>query len=149
MSDKEEPKIIEGGRVYDIRGSVAFANTFNVQQCRRFYTIENHKQGYIRAWHGHKIERKFMLVVRGTFLLAAVKVDNFDNPSQDQIPHKIVCSATQPRIYYIPPGYANGTMNLSQDGILMVFSDQGMDVAASDDYRYDSRHWDIWEIPEY
>ena len=32
---------------------------------KRFYTIDNHKAGTIRAFHGHLKEKKFIVVVRG------------------------------------------------------------------------------------
>ena len=38
-----------------------FVNDFNFENVKRFYQVENHRQGFIRAWHGHKKEGKYIL----------------------------------------------------------------------------------------
>ena len=49
----KETKIYQGGISVDDRGSVRFVNEFQFQNVKRFYQVENHKSGFIRAWHGH------------------------------------------------------------------------------------------------
>ena len=65
---KQQCKIFEGKVFVDDRGSLRFFNDFNFQEARikRFYQVENHEQGFIRAWHGHKIEGKYAYVPRGS-----------------------------------------------------------------------------------
>jgi dTDP-4-dehydrorhamnose 3,5-epimerase len=46
-----EPKIINGGIAPDDRGSVRFVNDFDFAKVKRFYQVENHRAGFIRAWH--------------------------------------------------------------------------------------------------
>ena len=53
-------KLIQGGNFYDERGVLSFINEFN-EQIKRFYLIENFKKEYIRAWHGHKNEKKLCI----------------------------------------------------------------------------------------
>ena len=43
-----------GGIAVDDRGQLRFVNDFNFANVKRFYQVENHRQGFIRAWHGHK-----------------------------------------------------------------------------------------------
>ena len=64
----EEPKIISGGLAVDDRGVVSFINDFNFSNVKRFYQVENHRQGFIRAWHGHKKEGKYVYVCQGSAL---------------------------------------------------------------------------------
>ena len=44
-----------GGRAIDDRGGLLFINDLDLSNYRRFYVVENHAQGFIRAWHGHRL----------------------------------------------------------------------------------------------
>ncbi len=143
-----EPKIIPGGIAIDDRGSASFVNDFGFEGIKRFYMLKNHKQGFIRAWHGHKLEKKFMYVPRGSALICCVEIDDWDNPSKDLKVHRFVLSEHKPSILYIPEGYANGFMSLTEDAELMVFSTTTLDVAMTDDIRFPAHYWDPWEIVE-
>jgi dTDP-4-dehydrorhamnose 3,5-epimerase len=57
-------------------------------------------------------------------------------------------SAVKPSVLYIPAGYANGFMSLTEDTKLMFFSKATLEQSSGDDIRYDARHWDIWGIQE-
>jgi dTDP-4-dehydrorhamnose 3,5-epimerase-like enzyme len=144
----DKPFIIDGGIAFDDRGSVSFANNFNFSNVKRFYSISNHKQGFVRAWHGHKREGKYFLAASGTFLIAAVEIDNWENPSKLLKVNKFVLSASKPSLLYVPPGYANGLMNLTTENKLMVFSTSALEDSLNDDIRFDSRTWDVWSIEE-
>ena len=52
----QEPILMDGGLSVDDRGEVGFVNGFDMHLVRRFYTVTNHKAGFIRAWHAHKKE---------------------------------------------------------------------------------------------
>jgi len=69
-------KIINGGISVDDRGSVRFVNDFNFENVKRFYQVENHRKGFIRAWHGHKKEGKYVYVSSGTALIGVVNMDS-------------------------------------------------------------------------
>jgi dTDP-4-dehydrorhamnose 3,5-epimerase len=143
-----EPKLLRGAIAFDDRGSVSFVNDFGFNGVKRSYLIQNHRQGFVRAWHGHKIESKYMMCVSGSVLVGAVKVDSWDSPSKTAQVHRFVLSAGSPAVLAIPAGYANGLMNLSEDAKLMVFSTTTMEQAKDDDFRFPSRHWDIWSVEE-
>lgn len=143
-----EPRLIKGGLAVDDRGSVSFVNEFNFDQVKRFYVIKNHAQGFIRAWHGHKQEAKYFTVTKGSFLVACVGIDDWDTPSKDLKIHRYVLSEHTPSVLYIPAGYANGSMNLSSDAALTVFSTSTVEASLKDDFRYPSRFWNPWEVEE-
>lgn len=146
--DTEGPRLIKGGIAVDDRGSVSFVNDFKFENVKRFYLIENHRVGFVRAWHGHKKEAKYFLVAKGSFIAACVKPDNWENPSKDLKVHRHVISAQSPSILYIPAGYANGLMSLEEGSRLMVFSTATLEEALTDDIRFPGRYWDCWSVEE-
>ena len=56
---------IEGGISIDDRGQLLFINDFSLDKIKRFYMVENHSSGFIRAWHVHKKESKYIFVASG------------------------------------------------------------------------------------
>lgn len=142
----DKPALIEGGIAVDDRGQLTFANNFDMQPIRRFYLVSNHETKFIRAWHAHKKENKFVFVVSGAALVGAVKIDNWDSPDKKAEVHRYVLSDKKPGILAIPAGYANGFMTLEPGTQVMFFSDKTLEESRGDDFRYDARHWDPWEI---
>lgn len=144
----ELPKLIEGGLSIDDRGQVTFVNDFSFDPIKRFYMVSNHREGFVRAWHAHKKEAKFVLPVAGTAIVAAVAIDNWDNPSKQAAVHRHILSSIKPTILHIPAGYANGFMTLSEDTQLMFFSTSTLEESKGDDFRFEARHWDVWGVVE-
>jgi dTDP-4-dehydrorhamnose 3,5-epimerase len=144
--NNEAPTLIEGGLAVDDRGSLGFVNDFGFPGVKRFYLVTNHAAGFVRAWHAHRREAKFVTVTRGAAVVGAVMVDDWESPSRDATVHRHVLSALKPSVLYIPSGYANGFMSLTQDATLMFFSTSTVEESRGDDVRYDWRHWDIWDI---
>ena len=142
------PVLLEGGLGVDDRGVVAFANHFSFDGVKRFYIVSNHRQGFIRAWHGHKREAKYVTAVHGISLVCAVKVDNWDDPAKDAKIYRHVLSSEKPTVLFIPAGFANGFMSLSQDAKLIFFSTSTVDESRSDDIRFDAHYWDPWTVIE-
>lgn len=144
----DEPKVMKGGLGIDDRGEVGFVNDFNFQGVKRFYTLKNYRAGFVRAWHGHKKEGKYLYVTKGSAIIAAVQIDNWDKPSKDLPVARYVLSDKQPSLLYIPPGYANGSMSLEEDTRIMVFSTSSLEESKGDDFRYHGRYWNPWEVEE-
>ena len=142
------PRLIEGGLAIDDRGEVGFINGFNFDKVRRFYWVSNHKSGFIRAWHAHKREAKYVTVVQGAALIGAVEIDDWDKPSKDSKIWKYVLSDHKPSVFYIPAGYANGFMNLTEETKLLFFSTSDIEENKGDDFRFDARYWDPWQVVE-
>jgi dTDP-4-dehydrorhamnose 3,5-epimerase-like enzyme len=144
----QEPKLLVGDLAVDDRGEVGFVNDFDFAGVKRFYTVRNHRQGFVRAWHAHKKEAKYVTVTAGAAVVAAVKVDDWERPSKDLKVARYVLSAARPRVLYIPAGYANGFMSLSDDARLMFFSTSALADSLGDDIRFDARYWDVWSVEE-
>jgi dTDP-4-dehydrorhamnose 3,5-epimerase len=142
------PKLIDGGLAVDDRGEVSFVNDFGFVGVRRFYMVRNHVQGFVRAWHAHRQEAKYVFVTKGAALVGAVQIDDWEKPSKEAQVHRYVLSANKPSILFIPAGYANGFKSLTADATIMFFSTATMEDAKNDDVRYDARHWDIWSVVE-
>jgi dTDP-4-dehydrorhamnose 3,5-epimerase len=151
MSDTKQsgvPYVIEGGLVVDDRGEVAFVNDFHFEGVKRFYMVSNHRAGFVRAWHAHKREGKYVIAVHGAAIVAAVAIDNWENPSKNANVHRFVLSAQKPSAVFIPPGFANGFMSLTSDSKLMFLSTSTIEESQGDDIRYDARYWDPWLVVE-
>lgn len=143
-----KPTLIPGGIAIDDRGSVSFVNDFDFKNVKRFYAVANHRQGFVRAWHGHKKEAKYVLVTSGAALVGAVKIDNWEKPASTLEPEKYVLAASKPALLFIPAGYANGFKSLTKDTKIMFFSTSTLEESKGDDFRYPARHWDIWTSEE-
>jgi dTDP-4-dehydrorhamnose 3,5-epimerase len=143
-----ELKLFNGGLAVDDRGQVGFVNDFNFAGVKRFYTVSNHRRNFIRAWHAHRKEAKYVTVVQGVALIGAVAIDDWERPSKSAQVTRHVLSANKPAIVLIPAGYANGFMSLTDDALVVFFSTSTLEESLGDDVRYDARYWDIWDTVE-
>lgn len=142
-----EPILITGGVAIDDRGQLSYINS-EITGVKRFYIVSNHKSHFIRAWHAHKKEAKFVTVIQGSAIIGVVKIDNWADPKKELVPEKYIISANKPQLLYIPAGYANGFMNLTKDTKIMFFSTSTLEESKGDDYRFPYDYWNIWEIKE-
>jgi len=140
--------LLKGGLAVDDRGTVSFVNDFNFDGVKRFYIVENHKQGFVRAWHAHKKEAKYVMVLNGSAVIGAVKIDNWDTPSKDLKINRFVLSEKNPSVLFIPAGYANGFMSLSEDAKIIFYSTAELKDSLNDDIRYDAHYWEAWTVEE-
>jgi len=140
--------LYSGDLAVDDRGEVGFVNDFDFAGVKRFYMVKNHRSGFVRAWHAHQREAKYVAVSEGAALVGAVKIDDWQNPSKDLPVSRFVLSARKPRVLFIPAGYANGFMSLTEDARLIFFSTSTLKDSMGDDIRYDARYWDIWHVEE-
>ena len=140
--------MLSGGIAVDDRGEVGFVNDFDFARVKRFYTVSNHRQGFIRAWHGHKREAKYVMVVCGAALVGAVPVTDWDQPDRSAPISRHILTARKPSVLYIPAGWCNGFMSLTADAKLVFFSTSTLDESRGDDIRFDARYWDIWHVEE-
>ena len=131
-------KLINGGVSVDDRGSVRFVNDFNFDGVKRFYQVENHSKGFIRAWHGHKKEGKYVYVVNGSALIGVVNMDS------EEI-NKFVLSSQTPKVLWIPPGHYNGFKSLEENTKILFFSTSTIEESLGDDIRESHNKWTIWE----
>lgn len=146
--EKMEPFLIEGGLEVDNRGEVAFVNEFDFAGVRRFYVVSNYRANFVRAWHAHRHEAKYVNVLQGAAIVGAVHVDDWEKPSREVVPYRFVLSAHKPAVLFIPAGFANGFMSLTEDTKIAFYSTATIEEGRKDDVRYDARYWDIWHIEE-
>jgi dTDP-4-dehydrorhamnose 3,5-epimerase-like enzyme len=141
-------KLLKGGLAVDDRGEVGFVNDFNFAGVKRFYSVSNHRRGFVRAWHGHRHEAKYATVVHGAMVVCCVRVDDWESPSPDLTVQRFVLSAKAPAVLYIPAGFANGFMSLTDEARIIFFSTSTLDESLKDDIRFASRTWNPWDIEE-
>jgi dTDP-4-dehydrorhamnose 3,5-epimerase-like enzyme len=130
-------KLILGGISVDDRGSVRFVNDFKFEGVKRFYQVENHSKGFIRAWHGHKKEGKYVYVPSGTALIGVVDMET------EKI-EKFILSSKSPRVLYVPPNHFNGFKSLEDNTVILFFSTSSLEESLGDDIRESHDKWDIW-----
>ena len=131
-------KLMNGGISVDDRGSVRFVNDFNFENVKRFYQVENHRQGFIRAWHGHKKEGKYVYVSSGSALIGVVNMET-------EKVEKFVLSSKSPRVLYIPPNNFNGFKSLEENTVILFFSTSTLEESLGDDIRESHDKWNIWD----
>ena len=100
--------------------------------------MENHRQGFIRAWHGHKKEGKYVYVTSGSALIGVVNMETEEVS-------KFVLSDKSPKILWIPPGYYNGFKSLEENTKILFFSTSTLEESLGDDIREEHNRWNIWE----
>lgn len=137
-----EPVIISGGVAVDDRGSLRFCNDFHFEDVKRFYQVRNHRAGFIRAWHGHRQEGKYVWASSGSALVAAVPLEAM--PGDLVRVKKFVLSEQAPKILFIPAGYYNGFLTLEDDTRLLFFSTSSIEDSQGDDIRQPYDRWNIW-----
>ena len=125
----EKCKLLNGGVFVDDRGPLRFVNEFNFDGVKRFYQVENHERGFIRAWHGHKIESKYVYIVKGSAWVGVVDMED------TTVVEKFVLSDKSPRILFIPAGKYNGFQSLEEGTIIQFFSTTTIEESKGDDYR--------------
>jgi len=140
----EKPTIVKGGNYSDERGKMWFVNNFDFTDVKRFYFIKHPDISVVRAWQGHQFEKKYFYPIVGSFVIAWVKLDDFDNPSNDLVPEYHILSASKSEILSIPKGYANGLKALEPDSEILVLSDMSLEESVNEKIRFPVDMWLDW-----
>ena len=139
----EKPRVIDIPVHVDDRGSVYGAfDELDRAGIKRTYVIRNWQPGTIRAWHGHKKAGTYIHPIKGTAKICALKMNENDFFSA-------TISAAKPQLFYIPPGWYNGTMTLQEDTRLLVYSTLTLDEVKNDDERKsltELERLNIWKV---
>ena len=138
------PQIIKGGIHKDHRGIIRFVNDFKFEDVVRFYIIRHPDTNTIRAWQGHRIEEKWFYPISGSFVVAWVKIDDFENPSEDLVPEYQIINPEKSELVYVPKGYANGLKALQPGSEILIFSNLDLAKSAKDDIRFNPELWFDW-----
>lgn len=94
-------RLIQGAFNEDTRGRIDYVNEFYLGNYCRVYRITHDNTSLIRAWQGHRIEVKAYWVVKGSFVINTVKVDDFDNINKDTKPETFKLEANESKILVI------------------------------------------------
>ena len=138
-----KPIFFEGGISFDKRGSVSYNNSLLLKKVKRFYIVQNKKNNFVRAWHGHKVEAKYILCIKGKVKVSAVKIENFKKPKKNSKIYSWILDEKKPSIIFIPPGYANGTKSLLKGTKIFVLSTTTLKDSLKDDFRFKENFWKI------
>ena len=103
-------------------------------------------KNFIRAWHGHLKEEKYIGCIKGTFQISAVKIDNEKKPSKKNKIFNFILNKSDSDFVHIPKGFANGSMSLEDDSELLIFSTSSLSESLKDDFRFDAKYWNPWDI---
>ena len=140
----DKPQIIKGGHFRDYRGEMRFVNDFKFEDVKRFYFIKHPDTEIVRAWQGHQREYKYFYPIKGSFIIAWVKIDNFESPSINLKADFHIIKEDKSELVYIPPGYANGIKALEPGSELMIFSDMELEQSVNEKHRYNPDLWFDW-----
>ena len=133
--------LLKGANFADERGVINFFNTFNMGEIVRMYEIAPNNINTIRAWQGHKHEKKWFYCHTGSFVVNIVMVDDFENPSLLLKPKRIVLEAKNLTILELSGGYATGIKGTEENSVLQVFSNFSLEASKNDDFRYAIENW--------
>ena len=144
----KSPLIKQVKTSFDDRGEISHCNefSFKTNKIRRFYIIQNNRINFVRAWHGHKKEEKFIQILNGSIKISVVKIDNWKKPSKKLKQIVYVLNYKNPCILHIPGGYAHGIQTLKKDTKYIVYSNFSLNQSLNDDYRYSFDYWGDWKI---
>ncbi len=137
-----KPTIIQGDSHTDDRGTISFVNDFKLEGVNRFYTIHHPNTSIIRAWQGHTHDSKYYYAVKGSWIVAWVKID-FDKPEEEWIAEYVKIDASESKIVFLPPGYANGFKALEEDSIIIGFNASG-EEDEKEVLRWEASRWLDW-----
>lgn len=131
----ETPQILEGFIHEDERGELFAFPNFSLLPIVRMYAIRPLNTEIIRAWQGHRFERKWFWPSKGSFEIKLLPFDENGKPSSNQRMNFIL-NARMPKLLLIPGGYINGFKALERDSMLLVFSDFNLEDSINDDIRF-------------
>jgi len=130
------PEITKGNSHSDSRGTLFYNNDFDISAIKRMYVLENESTDFIRAWQGHKIEQRWFSVMKGSFRIQLIEIDNWDSPSNELDRFSFIVNAEKLDVLHVPSGYVSSIQSLEQGSKLLVLSDYLLGEV-KDEYRFD------------
>ena len=125
-----------GKRYRDSRGSLYYNNSFDTSLIKRIYFIENTDIKIIRGWQGHKIEQRWFNVVKGSFKIKLIKIDDWFKPTNILIREEFIITSKTLDVLYVPNGFVSSIQALEIESKLLVMSDYFIGEL-NDEFRYD------------
>jgi dTDP-4-dehydrorhamnose 3,5-epimerase-like enzyme len=134
------PVVINGGSYSDNRGDVTYNNDFDMSSIKRIYSIQNVNTSLVRAWQGHAIERRWFSVLKGSFEIKLIKIDNWENPTKSLEVFSRIINDENFDVLCVPGGYVSSIQALEENSKLLLMSDYRL-VDIEDEYRFDSNYF--------
>lgn len=134
------PSIISGACHTDSRGIIQFNNDFNCIEVKRIYLIENADVITVRAWQGHKIEQRWFSVIKGSFEIQLIAVDDWEMPSKKCKKENFVLNEGTLDVLHVPAGYVSSIQALVEGSKLLVMADYLLGEIA-DDYKFSKEYF--------
>ncbi|CAA9203658.1 hypothetical protein FLA105534_04838 [Flavobacterium bizetiae] len=131
-----EPKLIVGNCHLDERGMLLYNNEFDVSSVKRIYVIENNDTKFVRGWQGHQVEQRWFSVIKGTFKIQLIEIDNWENPSKKLQVHSFTIDADKLNVLHAPKGYVSSIQSLQNGSKLLVMADHFLGEI-KDEFRFD------------
>ena len=83
-------------------------------------------------------------ILKGSFEVKLVKIDNWDNPSDNCKIYHFTLEEDKPQVLFIPQGYANGFKANTEQSKLMIMSNYALNEIEDDHYRFEQTKWVNW-----
>ena len=129
--------------VLDDRGILRAIEYFP-EDVKRAYMIQNYNNDVVRAFHGHRFEKKWLFVIQGDIQLCTLKIEDYENKDllyPDYVTTQYFGSIFLNQLIEIPAGYFQGWKALTNDTIVMFLSNKTVEESKTDDIRLP---WDIF-----
>lgn len=136
-------RLVKGDTFSDQRGALRFFNDLDMREIVRFYEISPSDTKIIRAWQGHKKEKKWFYCSTGAFIIQLIKIDSFEEPSDQLETERVILRADHPTILLVSEGFATGIKSLEPGSKLQVFSNFTVEQSKQDDYRFPPEKWKV------
>lgn len=134
--------LCKGEQFEDERGIISYNNDFDASHAKRIYTIENFQTDFIRGWNGHAIEQRWFACIAGSFKIAVIKLDNFQNPSTNLVVQYYNINVNTLDFLHIEAGCITAIKAMEEKSKLLVLADYGLNEI-DDDYRFPLDHFNI------
>lgn len=131
---------LTGDSFVDDRGCLSFNNDLDLSEVKRLYVIENKNTEILRAWQGHKIEKRWFIAIQGAFKVRLVKIDCFQNPSDDLVTESFVLNSKSMDCLIVEAGFASSIQAIESNSKLLVFSNYKLGEI-NDDYKFNPQKW--------
>ena len=139
--ENRQPKLVKGNFFEDNRGKIDFVNDFDLSPIKRMYFTSHYNVNTVRAWQGHKVEKRWFFCVKGSFTVKAIVIDDWENPSKELKIHTFILKENKPEVLLIPNGCVNGFKALEEDSKLMILSDYSFNEIEDDQVRFKPDKW--------
>lgn len=132
---------IKGNSFSDNRGEIRFFNSLDMTTIVRFYEIAPSSTEIIRAWQGHKLEKKWFYCHSGAFVINIVNIAEENITLSELSTERFELNDSMPIILEVPAGNATGFKALMPGSKLMVFSNFTLEESTKDDIRFPLETW--------